>query len=68
MRLDYSSKLEVLQFVNEQIGEAFSPVRDAAVGIRSNDGQLVAGWVWHNYFPEAGTIEFSGAAISPRWI
>ena len=33
------------------------------------DGEtLIAGMVFHNYSPECGTIELSGAAISKRWL
>lgn len=33
-----------------------------------DDDQLIAGLVYHNYDPEAGVIEISGAATSPRWL
>ena len=39
-----------------------------AFGVVSKDGNLVAGWVWHNWWPEAGTIEFSGASTTPKWM
>lgn len=32
------------------------------------DGALVAGVVYTNWTPQAGVIEMSAAAISPRWI
>jgi RimJ/RimL family protein N-acetyltransferase len=33
------------------------------------DGKrLIGGLVYHNYDPEAATIEISGAAIDPRWL
>jgi len=31
-------------------------------------GRLIGGLVYHNYDPEASTIEISGAAIDPRWL
>lgn len=31
-------------------------------------GQPVAGWIWHDWWPEAGTIEFSGASNTARWM
>jgi RimJ/RimL family protein N-acetyltransferase len=31
-------------------------------------GRLIGGLVYHNYDPEAATIEISGAAIDPRWL
>jgi RimJ/RimL family protein N-acetyltransferase len=31
-------------------------------------GQLVGGTVFHNYDPEAGVVELTTAATSPRWL
>lgn len=36
-----------------------------AIGI--DRGGLIAGFVYHNWSPEHGTIEISAAAVSPRW-
>lgn len=33
-----------------------------------DDGQLIAGVVYHNYEPDAGVIELSAAATSRRWL
>jgi len=32
------------------------------------DGEMIAGTVYHNWFPEAGVIELSSAADDPRWL
>ncbi|MGV2052609.1 N-acetyltransferase [Agrobacterium sp. 22-209-1] len=32
------------------------------------DDKLIGGMVWHNYEPEAGVIEISGAATSSKWL
>lgn len=32
------------------------------------DGELIGGTVFHNHDPEAGVIELTTAAISPRWL
>ena len=32
------------------------------------DGELIAGMVYHNYEPDAGVIEISGAGTSKRWL
>ena len=37
-------------------------------GIIDRSGTLVAGWIWHNWDPHSGTIEFSGAALGPGWL
>src|SRR5215510_5207780 len=39
-----------------------------AIGVLDDDGRLVGGVVYNNYDPEAGCIEISGAATSPRWL
>ena len=39
-----------------------------AIGVIDTRGCLVGGMVWHNWWPEAGTIEFSGAALTPKWL
>jgi RimJ/RimL family protein N-acetyltransferase len=39
-----------------------------ALGVVDERDRLIAGMVYHNYDPEAGTIEISGAAITPRWL
>lgn len=33
-----------------------------------DDDKLIAGMVWHNWEPDAGVIEISGAGISKRWL
>lgn len=39
-----------------------------AIGVINADGQLIAGMVYHNWDPESGTIEMSGAATDPKWL
>jgi len=39
-----------------------------AMGVIDEDGKLIAGVVFHNYDPDAGIIEISGAALDKRWI
>ena len=68
MRLLYNQEQAVCDFVNARIDEHFTPTSCAAVGVIDNAGLLVAGWVWHNWNPESGTLEFSGAAIDSRWM
>lgn len=70
MRLLYGHDKAVADFVADLIPQVrahgFGECR--AVGVIDTGGRLVAGWVWHHYWPEAGTIEFSGAAVNPRWM
>jgi len=40
----------------------------AAIGVIDEDGKLIGGLVYHNWDPEAGVVEISGAATSPRWL
>jgi hypothetical protein len=39
-----------------------------AIGVIDEDGRLIGGLVYHNYDPQAGVIEISGAATSSRWL
>ena len=39
-----------------------------AIGVIDDDLKLVAGWVYHNWHPEAGVIEISGASVNRRWL
>lgn len=38
------------------------------LAVIDEDDQLIAGMVFHNFDPEAGVIEISGAATHPRWL
>jgi len=40
----------------------------AALGVVDDEGRLIAGVVYHNWDPDAGLIEISGAALTPRWL
>jgi len=67
VRLLYGHDADVLAFVQERLPtENFDGAK--AVGVINAEGYLVAGWVWHNWSPQAQTIEFSGAADTPRWM
>lgn len=68
MRLIYGHDQAVCDFVNAQIDESFSPKSCAGVAVADADGNMVAGWIWHNWNPEAGTLEFSGASITAKWM
>lgn len=56
--------------------EAFVAARTEAargfgkcVGIAWMDGEtMIAGTIYHNWYPEGGVIELSSAADSPRWL
>jgi RimJ/RimL family protein N-acetyltransferase len=69
MKLLYGQSDRVEAFVAGLIprcADGFGPCQ--AIGIVNDDGVLVAGWVWHGWDPSAGTMEFSGAAITPKWM
>lgn len=38
-----------------------------ACGVTGDDGALLAGVVYHDFYPEHGDIQVSMAAVSPRW-
>lgn len=69
MRLLYGYDADVERFIAQLVPgcpEGFGASR--CVGVIDNAGRLVAGWAWHGWNPHAGTIEFSGASITPRWM
>jgi RimJ/RimL family protein N-acetyltransferase len=68
MRMLYGESDAVAHFVGTLIGEEFKPGECQAIGVLNKRGHLVAGWVWHNFSPEAGTLEFSGASVTPKWM
>jgi RimJ/RimL family protein N-acetyltransferase len=39
-----------------------------AIGVINEQGHLIAGLVYFNHDPEAGTIEIAGASIDPHWL
>lgn len=39
-----------------------------AMGVIDDGGKLVAGLVYHNWYPETGVIEISVASITKRWL
>lgn len=68
MEIVYGAEGAVMRFVREVYGRpdvAFPGGR--AIGV-AKDGRLVAGVVFHDWNPAAGTIELSIAATSRRWL
>lgn len=70
MRLLYGHDEAVAKFVADLIPQvrAHGFGECKAIGVIDADGYLVGGMVFHHYWPEAGTIEFSGAARTAKWL
>ncbi len=69
MRLLYGHDAAVEKFIAERVPgcpDGFGA--SLCVGVINKDGLLVAGWAWHGWNPHAGTIEFSGASLTPKWM
>lgn len=65
-RLLFGHDKTVAEFVAERLPNerpAFGPL--AAIGVIDAQGCLIAGAVYHGFQERYGTLEFSGAAISP---
>lgn len=63
----FGADREVVEFVAARVGaeRGFGDCRCIAW----MDGeQMIAGTVYHNWYPEAGVIELSSAADHPRWL
>ena len=71
MRLEWLSHddpehARALRWLSRRINENFET---GAVGVVLSDaGELACVWVWHNWQPDAGVMEFSGASLTPRWM
>lgn len=39
-----------------------------AIGVIDSKGRLIGGMVYHNFNPEHGIIEMSGASLSKKWL
>lgn len=70
MRLLYGHDETVAKFVADLIPQvrAHGFGECKAIGVIDADGLLVGGMVFHHWWPEAGTIEFSGAARTAKWL
>lgn len=56
----------VSSIIPGESGQGF-PENSTAIGVVHND-QIVGGVVYHDWNPEAGTIEMSTGSIYPRWL
>lgn len=45
----------------------FAGTFNGAIGVYEN-GRVIGGTVFHNHYPDAGVVEMTSAAISPRWL
>lgn len=62
---------DVASFVAGRLGFTRGFGNCTAIGFGLKDDRtitVIAGVVYHNYNPEAGVIELSAAALSPRWL
>ena len=69
MKLLWGQSDRVERFVAKRIprcADGFGPC--LGIGIVNDAGDLVAGWIYHGWDVPAGTIEFSGASDTPRWM
>lgn len=68
MRLLFGHDQVVARWVKDHIEHMrsdFGP--SSAIGVTDEQGQPLAGVVFHDYQPDYGTIQLSAAASSPRW-
>lgn len=70
MKLLYGHDEQVAKFVADLVprvrGRGFG--KCAAIGVLDHEDRLVGGMVFSSWWPEANTIEMSGAAITPKWL
>lgn len=59
----------VAQLIPSCRARGFNASALKAMGIIDQDGKLIAGMVYHNWDPEAGVLEMSGAALpGKQWL
>ena len=64
---DQSGKVE--DFVKTLLPDCAAGFGDCqSFGVIDRDGHLVMGWIWHEYNPVHGIMEFSGASVTPKWM
>lgn len=67
----YSKTIEPL--LNNEVGSFVCKNADITISEYCSmgvfeDGKLIAGTLYHNYYPEYGIVELSSASISKRWL
>lgn len=56
------------EWIAAQLGQTgFAGYFMAAFGVAEN-GALIGGTAFHNYYPKEGVIEMTSASTSPRWL
>jgi len=68
IRLVYGADANVHDFVRSTYGRSDIEFQGSATIGVSDDGTLIAGVIFHDWQPSAGTIEMSIAARSARWM
>lgn len=59
---------QVGEWVASQLGQAgFAGYFMSAIGVFDN-GQIIGGTAFHNYYPKEGVIEMSSACVDSRWL
>lgn len=67
MRKEWSTPDVIVPFVAKIAGLRPDFGECQALGVFDNSGDLMAGIIFHNWEPEAGVIEITAAATSPKW-
>ena len=71
MRLVYGPQEPLKAFIERNIPRCATrglPQSGKAIGVINRANQLVGGFYYHDYDPDAGTIEISGASVEKRWL
>lgn len=67
MSVVFGADQQVGKWVADQLGyPGFAGNFMNAIGVFEN-GQIIGGTVFHNYYAKEGVIEMSSAAVNPRW-
>jgi len=65
----YGHDAEIVRFIGQFIPTSTTNLgRCKTIGVIDGDGVLVAGLIYYDYKPAAGTIELGAASSTPRWL
>ena len=71
MRLVYSPQPALKGFIERNIARCSGrglPQPGMAIGVINADSELIGGFYYHDYDPDAGVIEISGASLDKKWL
>lgn len=68
MEVVFGCDKQVSDWIADQLGQSgFAGYFMSAIGV-FDQGRIIGGTAFHNYYPKEGVIEMTSASINPRWL